>query len=153
MKRGPAETGDPSAAARPHRAPRPEPAGLASGAQNPGKASAARPDASAEHMLHSPNSFLIHDISLGAIGASKQPLENQNSHHSASEKGGSRLVQNVVSSVPREWAFAIPLSRGGTCCPSRQTYPALPFPGAKIGHQDICHNDRAVVKAASIRTL
>lgn len=123
----------------PHPALRPKLAGLASGAQSPGRASTACPDALAEHMLHSPNSFLIHDISLGTIGASKQLLKNQNSHHSASEKGGSRLVHNVVSSFPREWAFGKPLSRGGPAVPHVRLTPTSPFPGAKIGHRDICH--------------
>ena len=62
-------------------------------------------------MLHSPNSFLIHDVSVGTIGASKQPLKTKTTTTMRAGRGGGRQVQNVVSSVPREWAFGKPLSR------------------------------------------
>lgn len=84
LERGPREPGPLCAPASPAEAGA---ASAASGAQNPGwKASAALPDASAEHMLHSSNSFLIHDISVGTIGASKQPLSKPKQPHDASEK-------------------------------------------------------------------
>ena len=123
---------------------RPEPVGAASGAQNPGsKASAAFPDASAEHMPHSSNSFLIHDISLGTVGGSKQALPKTKTTSTTPERRGGDARSRTLP----------PLSSGnrhlenhfseGTRCPLRPSYIAPPFSGAEIGLRSICYKDDA----------
>lgn len=101
-------------------------------------------------MLHSPNSFLIHDISVGTTGFPKQPLSKPNNHAS-----GERLrpVQNVGSSVPRDWAFETTF----------QSEPAVPYGRVppppllsgplepKLDSRVICYKDMAGVKVVSIR--
>ena len=126
----------------------------ASGAQNPGwKASAALAGAAAEHMLHSPNSFLIHDISVGTTGASKQPLSKPKqprergegpaaqSRTSAPRSPGTGHLETTFQSEP-----AVPYGR----------VPSLPHPPLrslepKLDSRVICYKDMAGVKVVSIR--
>lgn len=142
-----------SAAERPPRTARPEPAAPASGAQNLRKASAARPDASTEQMLHSPNSFLIHDISLGTVGTYKQPLSKPKQPTQTQMER--RRPPGPEPGLLRSRGAGIwksTFQRGPAIPPVRVT-PAPPFPGANTGHQGICHKDRAGVNVVSIRTL
>ena len=104
-------------------------------------------------MLHSPNSFLIHDISVGTTGASKQPLSKPKQPR---ERGEGRAAQSRTSA---------PRSPGtGHLETTFQSEPAVPYgrvpslphptsvPGAEIGLQGY-YKDMAGVKVVSIRIL